>query len=304
MKIDWYPGHMNKAKINIKKNLALVDLIIELLDARAPLSTSSPEMRKFFKGKKFLILIGKSDLADQKVTKEWQKYFLEQGIRALPVDARKKEDIKRVIKTIMELFKDKRNKDLAKGVRGQRLIKVMLCGMPNVGKSTLVNTMLGRAKALTGDKAGVTKGIQWLNVKDEFLLLDTPGVIWPKLNDEHMINCLSLIGSLNDDALNKEDLVLVLVDFLYQNYKDFLYKRYDISQDELEAKLKKDEEENISYGSSSLSLLNLLALKRGCLKTGGTYDYLRAGTILIDDFRNFKIGPVSLESPVTVRDRV
>ena len=300
MNIQWYPGHMTRAKRKIEADLKLVDLVIELLDARAPSATQNPDIRRLSKGKQRLILLNKSDLADGDVTSAWISRFRDEGAACIALDSRKRDSIDQIRKATESLAKEKRERDLKRGISGPRPVKAMICGIPNVGKSTFINSMLGKASAKTGNRPGVTKGNQWININNELLLLDTPGVLWPRFDDEKTAESLAEIGAINDDVVNLEDLSVQLLDLLLKYYPDLLFERYQISQEEYR---KKTEELEQSQGSvlgvkyGPLAMLDLIAEKRGAIKKGSLPDYARASRIVIDDFRSGRIGRISLERP-------
>ena len=300
MNIQWYPGHMTRAKRKIEGDLKLVDLVIELLDARAPLATQNPDIRRLCKDKQRLVLLNKSDLADNAVTLSWIERFKEEGASCIALDSRKRDANDRIKKATETLAKEKRERDLKKGITGPRPLKAMICGIPNVGKSTFINSMLGKASTKTGNKPGVTRGNQWINVNNELLLLDTPGVLWPKFDDEKTAEALAEIGAISDDVFNPEDLAVVLLDTLYKSYPGLLLSRYEISPEALEEKLRENEETaSVTLGvkQEPLALLDLIAAKRGAIKKGGVPDYQRTAKIVIDDFRSGRIGQISLERP-------
>ncbi len=288
---------MTKAKRKMEQDIKLVDMVIELLDARAPSSTRNPDIKKMAKGKQILVLLNKSDLADQSVTKEWIEYYKNDGAYCIALDSRKRDSIDRIRKGAEVLLKDKREKDKQRGILADRPVRAMICGIPNVGKSTFINSMLGKASAKTGNKPGVTRGNQWININNGLLLLDTPGVLWPKLDSEHTSERLALIGSINDDIINLEELSLVLLNYLYTNYKDELFKRYDISEEAFEKALGRIEDGILGVKKEPLALLDLISVKRGCLKKGGVSDYAKSSKLVIDDFRSGRLGRISLERP-------
>ena len=288
---------MTKAKRKMESDVKLVDMVVELVDARAPIATRNPDIRRIAKGKQILILLNKSDLADDSVTKKWIEYFRSEGAMAVALDGRKRDSIEQVKKASQKLLAAKRERDLKRGITGERAIKAMICGIPNVGKSTFINSMLGKASAKTGNKPGVTKGNQWINVNDELLMLDTPGVLWPKFDDEHTAECLAFIGSVNDDIINLEELANELLYYLYNNYRANVFDRYQISEDEFEKALLGIDDGILGVKKEPLALLNLISVRRGALKKGAQYDYAKAAKFVIDDFRSGRLGRISLERP-------
>lgn len=298
MNIQWYPGHMTRAKRNMAGDVKLVDMVIELLDARAPRSTENPDIRKLTAGKKRLVLLNKADLADDAVTGLWIREFRSQGCEVVALDSRKRDGIGLVRQAAARLCAEKWEKDRKKGLTQRRAAKAMVCGIPNVGKSTFINSLVGKASAKTGDKPGVTKGNQWLTVNQEFLLLDTPGVLWPKFEDETVGLHLAMIGAINDNILNPEELSMKLCALLQESYPGVLSERYGFSEEELSAILDSGSlPEVLGLDRRSLAALSLVAEKRKCVKRGGEPDYERASRILIDDFRSGRLGRISLERP-------
>ena len=297
MNIQWYPGHMTRAKRKIESDLKLVDLVIELLDARCPAATENPDIRRLTAGKKRLVLLNKADLADENVTEAWKEMFAGQGVNAIALDSRSRDSIDRVGKAAAELTKEKREKERARGIVGDRALKAMILGIPNVGKSTFINSMLGKASAKTGNKPGVTKGNQWINIGNELLLLDTPGVLWPKFEDQETAICLAEIGAISDQVIQAEELSVKLLDFLYANYRKNLFERFDISEEEFNEKLDQMDTEVLGVSRRALALLDLIAVRRGCIKKKAEPDYERCAKMLLDEFRSGKLGRISLQRP-------
>ena len=298
MNIQWYPGHMTRAKRNMAGDVKLVDMVIELLDARAPRSTENPDIRKLTAGKKRLVLLNKADLADDAVTGLWIREFRSQGCEVVALDSRKRDGIGLVRRAAARLCAEKWERDRKKGLTQRRAAKAMVCGIPNVGKSTFINSLVGKASAKTGDKPGVTKGNQWLTVNQEFLLLDTPGVLWPKFEDETVGLHLAMIGAINDNILNPEELAMKLCALLQASYPGALQERYGFTGEELQTLLDSDAlPEVLGLDRRALGALSLAAEKRKCVKRGGEPDYERASRILIEDFRSGRLGKISLERP-------
>lgn len=295
--IQWYPGHMTKAKRNIQADLKLVDLVIEILDARIPDSTRNPDIAKITTGKKRLILMNKSDLADPEVTRAWIEKFKSEGCEAIAMDSRARSGLQAFRKSIERLSVEKRDKDLKKGITGERPVKAMVLGIPNVGKSTLINTLTGKVTAKTGNKPGVTKGNQWVNAGSNLLLLDTPGVLWPKFEDKKTGYNLAATGAINDDILDLSDVSMFLTRELLDGYRRIFLERYCISAEELETELSNCENDIPGLDAESLAMLKLCAMKRSCIKKGAQPDYDRTSKLLLDDFRSGKIGKISLERP-------
>lgn len=304
MKIQWYPGHMTKAKRNMQADIKLVDLVIELLDARAPLSTENPDIRKLTAGKKRLVLLNKSDLADDHVTKLWIDHFRGQGCEVVALDSRRRDCIGLVKQAAARLSADKWEKDQKRGLLQKRAVKAMVCGIPNVGKSTFINSLLGKASAKTGDKPGVTKGNQWISVSNEFMLLDTPGVLWPKFEDETVGTHLALIGAINDGILNREELAMELIAILRNAYPQLLPERYAFQEHDIARRLAEGGAPDVlGLDRAALCCLDLIAENRKCVRRGGVPDYERASKLLIDDLRSGRLGKVTLETPPGMKIR-
>lgn len=277
MNIQWYPGHMTKAKRQMQEDLKLIDLIIELVDARVPLSSRNPDIDQLGQNKSRLILLNKADLADERQNEAWKEYFQSKGFYVVKVDSRNGAGMKTIQNVIQEACKEKIERDRRRGIKN-RPIRAMVAGIPNVGKSTFINTFAGKACAKTGNKPGVTKGKQWIRLNKNVELLDTPGILWPKFEDQLVGIRLACVGSIKDDILNIEELALWLLEKLKKNYPGFLEKRYGISEE-----------------GSPLETLEAIAKARGCLKRGEELDYVKASGLIFDDFRGGKIGRITLE---------
>ena len=288
---------MTKAKRKIEADIKLVDLVIELLDARCPIATENPDIRRITAKKQRLILLNKADLADETVTKKWIEHFKEQGITAIALDSRGRDSIDRIRKAAAALTEAKREKERARGITGERALKAMICGIPNVGKSTFINSMLGKASTKTGNKPGVTKGTQWININDSLLLLDTPGVLWPRFDDEETAVSLAEIGSINDQVINVEELSIKLIDFMLVNYRSNLFERYGISEEEFKEKVDNMEVHVLGVSIEALAALELISVKRGCLKKGAEPDFARSSKLIVDEFRAGRLGRISLQRP-------
>jgi len=288
---------MTKARRKIEADIKLVDMVIELLDARCPIATENPDIRRITAKKQRLILLNKADLADETVTKKWIEHFKEQGITAIALDSRGRDSIDRIRKAAAALTEAKREKERARGITGERALKAMICGIPNVGKSTFINSMLGKASAKTGNKPGVTKGTQWININDSLLLLDTPGVLWPRFDDEETAVSLAEIGSINDQVINVEELSIKLIDFMLVNYRSNLFERYGISEEEFKEKVDNMEVHVLGVSIEALAALELISVKRGCLKKGAEPDFARSSKLIIDEFRAGRLGRISLQRP-------
>lgn len=288
--INWYPGHMKKTRELIQENLKAVDLVVEIVDSRIPLSSRNPIIDELISGKKRVVILGKCDLADKSATMEWKHYFESAGDTALPVDSRNGDNIKAFYK-ILEKYQLERNKARAL----KRPLRMMIVGVPNVGKSSFINRLIGKKSAKTGDRPGVTKGKQWVTLENGMQLLDTPGILWPKFEDPHVGLNLAFCGSIKDEILNVQDLAYELLKVLRENYPDELIARY-----KLDGLMSDEEEEYNEYGEHIdpvLADMEVIAMKRGFIQSGKRIDYERTGRAIIDEFRAGIIGNISLERP-------
>ena len=275
--INWYPGHMTKARRMMQENIKLIDIVVELVDARVPFSSKNPDIDELAKNKYRLIVLNKADMADAKTTAAWQNYFEAKGFFVAKVNSQKGAGMKEVKSLIEKACQEKKARDKKRGILN-RPLRAMVVGIPNVGKSTFINTFAGRACAKTGNKPGVTKGKQWIRLNKGVELLDTPGILWPKFEDQQVGIRLACVGSIKDDILNMEELALWLIDYLRENYKGILAERYQITEE-----------------GTSVEVLEAIARARGCLKKQEELDYAKASLILFDDFRSGKMGRITLE---------
>ena len=284
--INWYPGHMTKARRMMEEDIKLVDLVIEIVDARIPLSSRNPDIDKLAKNKARIVLLNKSDLADDTVTDEWITYFKDKGFYCLKLNSRLNVSNRAVNNLITAACSAKIERDRARGIKN-RSIKAMIVGIPNVGKSTFINSFTGRKSAKTGNKPGVTKGKQWIRINGSVELLDTPGILWPKIEDRNVGERLAMIGSINDQILNIEELALETIKFLKKNYQPQLYSRYDITEDIFD---NVDTETMMNpENAAALCIMEHIARKRGCIKKGSDIDYEKCAACILDDFREGKI---------------
>ena len=277
MNVQWYPGHMTKAKRQMQEDLKLIDLIIELVDARVPLSSRNPDIDRLGQNKARLILLNKADLADERQNDAWKEYFKKKGFHVVKVDSRNGAGMKAIQNVIQEACKEKIERDRRRGIKN-RPIRAMVAGIPNVGKSTFINSFAGRACAKTGNRPGVTKGKQWIRLNKNVELLDTPGILWPKFEDQDVGIRLAWVGSIKDDILNMEELALLLIAYLQKSYPGALHLRDEISEE-----------------GEALEILQNIAKARGCLKKGEELDYTKASGLFFDDFRGGKLGRITLE---------
>ena len=286
MNIQWYPGHMTKAKRAMKEDIKLIDLMLELVDARVPLASRTPDIDELGKGKARLILLNKSDLASEKQNEAWTAWFKKKGFFVVKVNARSGAGLKQINGVVQEACKEKIERDRRRGILN-RPVRAMVVGIPNVGKSTFINSFAGKACTKTGNKPGVTKGNQWIRLNKTLELLDTPGILWPRFEDQRVGLLLAFIGSINDEILNKDELAMELIRFLETYYPQILPQRY-----------LPDEDKEVSSGSrTELEWLSQIAKVRGCLLKGGEPDYGKAAAIVIDDFRSGRLGRITLEFP-------
>lgn len=279
MNIQWYPGHMTKAKRMMQENIKLVDLILELVDARVPFSSRNPDIDEMGRQKARIILLNKCDLADENKTALWSEYFRKQGFQVVQVNSRSGAGLKSIHGAVQEACKEKIERDRKRGILN-RPIRAMVAGIPNVGKSTFINSFAGKACTKTGNKPGVTRGAQWVRLNKQVELLDTPGILWPRFEDPRVGICLAMIGSVKDEVVNREELALELLHFLKGEYPGTLEERYGILETE-----------------DTFSMLGEIAKNRGCLLKGSELDLGKAVGILLEEFRNGRLGRFTLEVP-------
>lgn len=278
--INWFPGHMRKTQREIKENLKLVDAVIEIRDARIPRSSANPDIDKLIENKPRIILLNKCDLANKNTTKEWIKSLSNSNVKVLEVNCLNGVGIKAIKPALLELLKEKHDRLKAKGLV-KIVTRVMVVGIPNCGKSTFINRMAKNSIAKTGDRPGVTKNKQWIKTSLGVELLDTPGVLWPKFNDDETALNLAFTGAIRDEIMDIEELALKLVERLQEHYTELLMTRYKLDE----------------VYENPLETLDAIAMKRGCIKKGKEIDYNRIAVLLLDEFRGGKIGNITLEWP-------
>ena len=279
MHFQWYPGHMTKARRMMQENIKLIDLVIELVDARIPLSSRNPDIDELGRQKSRLILLNKADLAENKWNDAWIEYFKDKGYLAVKVNSKKGGGIKNIQSVIQEACKEKIERDRKRGILN-RPVRAMVVGIPNVGKSTFINTLAGKACAKTGNKPGVTKGKQWIRLNKGVELLDTPGILWPKFEDQQVGMKLAFIGSIKDEILNTEELTAEFLKFMQQHYPGIIAGKY-----------------NIEETGDVYEVLNRIAESRHCIVRGNELDVEKAAALLMDDFRSGRLGELTLEYP-------
>ncbi len=282
MNYQWYPGHMTKAKRMMQENMGLIDLVIELVDARVPLSSRNPDIDELGRNKARLVLLNKSDLADAGANKLWMNYFKGKGFHVLEINARSGQGIKSIQGIVGEACKEKIERDRKRGIKN-RPIRAIVVGIPNVGKSTFINSFAGKACAKTGNKPGVTKGKQWIRMNKQLELLDTPGILWPKFESDEVGRNLAMIGSMNDEILEMTELAADLIAYLLRYYREELAARYQM--------------EMTDGMETPLSVLTHVCEIRKCYKKGQEPDFEKASAIVMDDFRSGRIGRITLEFP-------
>lgn len=279
MHFQWYPGHMTKARRMMQENIKLIDLVIELVDARIPLSSRNPDIDELGRQKSRLILLNKADLAENKWNDAWIEYFKDKGYLAVKVNSKKGGGIKNIQSVIQEACKEKIERDRKRGILN-RPVRAMVVGIPNVGKSTFINTLAGKACAKTGNKPGVTKGKQWIRLNKGVELLDTPGILWPKFEDQQVGMKLAFIGSIKNEILNTEELAAEFLKFMQQHYPGIIAGKY-----------------NVEETGDVYEVLNRIAESRHCIVRGNELDVEKAAALLMDDFRSGRLGELTLEYP-------
>lgn len=279
MEIQWFPGHMAKTRRMIAENIRLCDCVAEIVDARCPQSSRNPELPKLLGNKKSFIIINKCDLADPVQTEKWQRRFSEQGLLSVCTTSTDGRGVNRITELAAKLMADKIEKDKARGLVNKPL-RIMVCGIPNVGKSSFINKLNGKAAAKVGDRPGVTRGKQWITLKNGDLLLDTPGILWPKFDDKEAALRLAFTGAIKDDVLDVEELACELCAFLKENYPSALTERYKI---------------DITEDMNGLAVLEAICRRRGFIVRGGEIDLLRGANVVLDEFRSAKLGRITVE---------
>lgn len=294
--INWYPGHMAKAKKMMQESIKLIEVVVEILDARIPLSSKNPDIDELAKGKYRVLLLNKSDMADEKKTAVWKKYYEDKGFFVSIVNSKTGAGVKATTEVIQKACQEKIERDRKKGILA-RPLRAMIAGIPNCGKSTFINSFAGKACTKTGNKPGVTIGKQWIRINKSVELLDTPGILWPKFEDQKIGLHIAFIGSINDDILYPEDMALELIKILLKDYPEVLKERYALDLSDAGFDSSNDITDELEFNQKALAVLEMIGQKRGCLKKGAEIDLLKASKILIDDFRTLKLGRITLEMP-------
>lgn len=284
--LQWYPGHMAKTRRLIEDNLKMIDVVVEILDARVPYSGRNPNFDDILKNKPRLLVMNKADLADKDRTNQWIEWYRTRGIKVIPISCTTGQGINKVLSEARELVRERIERDAQKG--RTRTLKLMMAGIPNVGKSSLINRLTGRAGTKTGDRPGVTKGKQWMRIKGDAELLDTPGILPPKFEDQRLAEKLAFTGAIKDEIINTELLSYSLCEYLRDNYREELCARYKIKDD-------------IS-ALQGYEILELIGRRRGFVISGGEVDMERAANMVLDELRGCKIGNITLETPAEIED--
>ena len=288
--INWYPGHMAKTKREISEQLNLIDVVVEILDSRIPISSHNPDIAELTKEKKKIIILNKSDLSDNKQNDLWVQYFKDQGYKAILTDSNSGRGIELAVKAIESIMQEDLAKFAEKGRTGRK-IRVMILGIPNVGKSSFINRIIKSSRLEVGNKPGVTKKNQWISVNDKINLLDTPGVLWPKFEDEKVSLNLAYTGTIKDDILPQTEIAYELLKFLLENYRQRIIERYNISDEYIENVLNQEQPENFNIYEIMLEI----GRKRGAIISGGNVDEEKTAKIILEDFRSGKLGKITIE---------
>ena len=282
MELQWFPGHMAKTRRLISENLKLVDVVIELLDARLPLSSRNPEIDGIVGKKPRIVVLNKCDIADEKANEAWIEYFQKKGISAFLADCRSGKGFSALSPAIDQVLKEKFERDRHKGIQ-RHSVKMMIVGIPNVGKSSFINRLSSRSAAKTGDRPGVTTAKQWIRIAGKYELLDTPGILWPKFESVDVARRIAFTGGIKDEIMDIEELAFYLIGYLKENYWENIAERYKLTEADAELE--------------SWDLVTAIGKKRGCIVSGGEVDTFRTSALILDEFRSAKLGRISLEMP-------
>lgn len=299
MNYQWYPGHMTKARRMMQEDSRLIDLVIELVDARVPMSSRNPDIDEIVRGKSRIVLLNKADLADKRYNSQWIDYFEKKGFYALEINARSGAGIKNIMPLVQKACQEKMERDRKRGIVN-RPVRAMVAGIPNVGKSTFINSFAGKVCTKTGNKPGVTRGKQWIRMNKNLELLDTPGILWPKFEDRKTGERLAMIGSISDEILEPQELAIAVIAYLQREYPQLLKERYGVEEAGEYAAGESDAEKGGAEAADiakARELLTEICIARRCFQKGEMPDISRAARLLLDDFRNGRIGRITLEYP-------
>ena len=293
--INWYPGHMAKTRRQIQEDLNIIDIIVEIVDARIPLSSQNPDVKEYSRKVKRIIVLNKADVADERETDKWVKFYKEKGIKAIPVEATTGRGMSNVTSAITEVYSEISQKYIEKGRTGHK-IRVMILGIPNVGKSTFINKFSGKASTIVGNRPGLTRKKQWIQVNDKIEIMDTPGMLWPKLNDQEVTLHLAFMNSIGSAAVDKVEVAYYLLKYLIENYQENLEKRYDIQINDI---ISQEAQEDDYYGyeqtDSTMQVLEAIARKRGAILSGGRINEQKVADIILGELQTGKIGRITME---------
>lgn len=292
--INWYPGHMAKTKRQIIEDLRLIDVVVEILDARIPLSSQNPDIGQYVQGKKRLVILNKSDLANEIANKKWGQYFEKSGIPAVLTDSNSGKGVGEAIRKIETIYQKNEENFSNKGRVGKS-IRVMILGIPNVGKSSFINRITKKSSTQVGNRPGVTRQKQWVRINENIELLDTPGVLWPKFESEEVGLKLAYTGTIKDDVLQIIEVGFSLLKYLINNYKTNLLERYKLEKEKIEEILLQSEDEK-EENDKALEIMEEIGKKRGAIVSGGNVDLEKVARIILDDFRSGKLGRITLEN--------
>ncbi len=284
MVLQWFPGHMAKTRRLITDSLKLVDVVVELVDARLPLSSRNPEIDRIVGQRPRVLVLNKSDISDSEANEKWVNYFENKGIAAILMDSQSGKGLKNLDIAIDKVLAEKFERERLKGMQ-RRTVKMMVVGIPNVGKSSFINRLSGRAATKVGDRPGITTAKQWIKVAGRYEILDTPGILWPKFEDPEVAKRIAYTGGIKDEIMDVEELAFYLVGYLRSNYPDLLRERFKLTEDLNEYE--------------DFDIVELIGRKRGCIVSGGNVDTLRAANLILDDFRAARIGKITLEIPLS-----
>lgn len=290
VRLNWYPGHMAKTKREMLEDMKLIDVVVEIIDARIPMSSRNPDIQEITKNKKKIIILNKIDLADENQNQKWKNYYNDNGISCILADCNTGKGINDVIKEIENIMQEELKSYAEKGRTGRK-IKVMIVGIPNVGKSSFINRIIKSSRLEVGNKPGVTKKKQWISVNEKINLLDTPGVLWPKFQDEKVALNLAFTGTIKDDVLEQTEIAYQLLRFLLNNYRNNIKERYGLTEKYINEKLEQDQPENFNI----YEIMQEIGKRRGAIISGGQIDDEKTAKIIIDDFRSGKLGRITIE---------